>query len=64
MPVPFAPWRDDAEQAEAEGDDARGPIFFDPSLNMSEAWRPPRPPRQATEREGKALDRAARASET
>jgi hypothetical protein len=43
MPVPFAPWTSDVDQDEDE--EPRGPRFFDPSLNHSEAWPPPRPPK-------------------
>lgn len=62
MPVPFAPWRDDLDQEEADDEDARGPIFFDPSLNMSEAWRPPRPPKHSADPDTEAVDRATGSS--
>lgn len=42
MPIPLARWRETIDDEEEE--ETRGPRYFDPSLDLSEAWRPPRPP--------------------
>jgi hypothetical protein len=46
MPIPLARWREifDDEVLDEE-EESRGPRYFDPSLDLREAWRPPRPPR-------------------